>query len=856
MGSVQLGTNRHLRRIEVLIHSFALAVFLAMATSGFGDTGADRTWAEAMAACRRETAADPQGTPRTVLKDRLAQLAEVYPLEQDWWLQDTGGDLGIASDADGLSGWSRRLASRAIEELGEHGASSRRGFEALLREGTGAGDARWLELYRVACQQRRAQRLASLVGRWPQMVFTKHYNLGGSHYAYTEGQSDAQNERTFVPGSALCLLDWDEVRFEGRIRTLLEDPEGVIRDPDVSWDGGRVLFSWKKADRTDDYHLYELEVKSGRVRQLTDGLGFADYEGAYLPDGSIVFNSTRCVQTVDCWWTEVSNLYACDRDGGRIRRLTFDQVHDNYPTVLPDGRLIYTRWEYNDRGQIFVQGLFQMNPDGTGQTEFYGNNSWFPTSILHARGIPGSTKVVAIFSGHHTLQAGKLGLLDPACGRQENTGAQLIAPVRGTPAARIDAYGQDGDLFQYPYPLSESEFVVAYAPRGWAVQPTRFGLFWMARDGRRELLWSDRDLSCCQPVPLAARPLPPARPSRVDYSRADGTIYLEDVYAGPGLAGIARGTVRSLRVVALDYRAAGLGWNYNHGPAGDALISTPVALGNGTWDVKVVLGEARVHSDGSAFFKVPARRPVYFQAIDTNGFAIQTMRSWTTLQPGENAACVGCHESKNATPSLARAPSVAMRAGPQELAPFHGPARGFSFRREIQPILDRHCVRCHPGPDSAIDLRDTPVVEALAKRRWSASYLTLINGRDAALEGNRYLAGHPNTNLNWISAQSAPGLLPPYSAGAARSRWLGLLREGHRGAVLDATELETLACWIDLLVPFCGDYTEANTWTAEEAERYEHFRQKREAMAAGERRSIEALVTAGSSASTRPNDRP
>ena len=179
---------------------------------------------------------------------------------------------------------------------------------------------------------------------------------------------------------------------------------------------------------------------------------------------------------------------------------------------MPDGRIVYTRWEYSDRGQLFVQGLFQMNPDGTGQTELYGNNSWFPTSLLHARGIPGTHKVVAIFSGHHTRQAGKLGIVDPARGRQENAGTQLIAPVRDTPAERIDDYGQDGDLYQYPYPLSESEFVVACAPLGWSRSPTLFKLYWIAADGRRELLAADPDISCNQPVPLAARPKPPVRP--------------------------------------------------------------------------------------------------------------------------------------------------------------------------------------------------------------------------------------------------------------------------------------------------------------------------------------------------------
>ena len=219
--------------------------------------------------------------------------------------------------------------------------------------------------YIRSCEQRRAGRLAAAP---KQIVFAKHFNMGGSHYAYTEAQSDAQHERNFKAGSALCLLDLSGP--DAVVETLLDDPRGVIRDPDVSYDGKRILFAWKKSDREDDYHLYEMDAQTRVIRQLTQGLGVADYEGAYLPGGGILFNSTRCVQTVDCWWTEVSNLYVCDRDGGNIRRLTFDQVHDNYPTVTPDGRILYTRWEYNDRGQLYPQPLFEMNADGTNQREF------------------------------------------------------------------------------------------------------------------------------------------------------------------------------------------------------------------------------------------------------------------------------------------------------------------------------------------------------------------------------------------------------------------------------------------------------------------------------------------------------
>lgn len=773
-----------------------------------------------------------------------ARVETDFPIQSDWVLQDAGKDFHNRFGNESSPELEKKMIARVLDEVGRDGAKSRAEFKELCAAEVAPSDRRWLNLYVRACEQRRGIRLKPLLEQCPKIVFTKHYNLGGSHYAYTEGQSDAQRERHFVPGASLCLLEMNGIY--GDVRTLIHDPDGVIRDPAVSYDGERILFAWKKSDLKDDYHLYEIDVASGSVRQLTFGLGFADYEPAYLPNGDIVFNSTRCVQTVDCWWTEVSNLYTCDKDGDYLRRLTFDQVHTNYPTVRDDGRVIYTRWEYNDRGQIYTQPLFQMNSDGTEQTECYGNNSWFPTTIMHARGIPGSNKVVAILSGHHTHQRGKLAIIDTRKGRQEAAGVQLIAPVRETGAVRVDAYGQDGDQFQYPYPLSGTEFLVTYDPYGSGngryVRP--YAIYFMTIDGRRELLASDPDISCNQPVPLALRKRPHLRPTLVDYRKKTGTYYLQDIYAGASLKGVARGTVKRLRVVGLEYRAAGVGENRNHGPAGSALISTPIAIGNGSWDVKVVLGDATVYEDGSACFTVPARTPVYFQALDEKGHAVQTMRSWSTLQPGEVFSCVGCHESKNSTPLIAKT-TLAMTAGPKPLEPFYGPPRGFSFIKEIQPILDWHCVRCHNGRAESgehKDGRQSPTGEipfnllgkqtadATAGRRWSESYLALTR------------RGQSNELVNWISAQSAPPALSPYHAGAARSRLIAMLETGHEDAKVTREELDKLACWIDLLVPFCGDYTEANAWSPEDVRKYNHFVQKRKRMEEIEQKNIEDLI--------------
>ncbi len=786
---------------------------------------------------------------------QAAELQRTFPVEWDWLRQD--GDLASHPAQIG-----REQVAAVLADLTQPPSPLRAELEALLQSNVAAGDRQWILLHARACEERRARRLTVLLNQPCAIAFIKRGTLRPSFFAYTEGQSDAQAERHFLPGTSLCRLHFSGTR--GVVEPLLDDPHGVLRDPAVSWDGKRLAFAWKKSLNDDDYHLYELDLSNKAVRQVTAGKGVADYEPAYLPNDELIFASTRCVQTVDCWWTEVSNLYACDSNGKRLRRLGFDQVHTVYPQVLDDGRVIYTRWDYNDRGQVFPQPLFQMNADGSGQAGFYANSSWFPTTIAHARGIPGSGQVLAILCGHHTPQTGKLAVIDPARGREENQGVQLVSPERETKAERIDGYGQQGELFCYPFPLDASQWLVSYAPDGWSGSERRggdasFGLYWMDRAGHRELLASDPALPCLQAVVLAARPRPPQRASQIDWKRDTAACYVSDIYQGQGLAGVARGTIRKLRVVALDFRVAGIGENHNGGPAGGALVSTPIAIGNGAWDVKRVLGDATVQEDGSAYFEVPARTPVYFQALDSHGRAVQTMRTWNTLQPGEVASCVGCHENRNSTPLVEPSgTAAALHGAPQKLTPFYGPPRGFSFPREIQPILDRHCIRCHRdrepllamiggsgappldlapakrshGPQQAFTLLGETTADATAKRRWSDAYLVLTRAQpDSGRGGKDPFRGQPNGRLvDWIGVQSPPTALPPASGGSLKSGLLTMLEGGHAEVRLSREELEKIACWIDLFVPYCGDYTEANIWNRQELEKFRHFEDKRQRM--------------------------
>jgi cytochrome c553 len=274
------------------------------------------------------------------------------------------------------------------------------------------------------------------------------------------------------------------------------------------------------------------------------------------------------------------------------------------------------------------------------------------------------------------------------------------------------------------------------------------------------------------------------------------------------------------------------------------MSSTPVSTGNGCWDVKKILGEAKVYEDGSAMFNVPAHTPVYFQAIDKNGSMVQTMRSWSTLMPNETAGCVGCHEDKRNTP-LANHNTLAMKSGPQELAPFFGPPRGFSFVKEVQPILDRACVECHDGEQTdpntgemLVDLSSTRFEDKTSKRMWTHSYLNLTHsGYKQRARGD---ADHEM--LNWVSSQSVPTMLPPYYRGSAKSEIMTMLRDGHGRTNLPPEDLAKFAAWIDLSVPFSGDYIEGNAWNERELEKYILFQRKRERLANEVRKNTEAWI--------------
>ena len=210
------------------------------------------------------------------------------------------------------------------------------------------------------------------------------------------------------------------------------------------------------------------------------------------------------------------------------------------------------------------------------------------------------------------------------------------------------------------------------------------GLYLYDAFGNLTLLHRDRDISSMNPIPIRPRTRAPELANRTDWDGVqEGSFLLQDVYQG--LGSVERGSVKRLRVVGVP-------------PKVQPQMNFPV-LGVSHEDPgKFVLGTVPVEIDGSAYFRVPSGIPVFFQALDAEGLALQTMRSLTYVQPNETLACVGCHESRNASPPATGRPLLAAQRPASRLLPDPSGTWPLRYDELVQPVLDRHCVVCHaPG---------------------------------------------------------------------------------------------------------------------------------------------------------------
>ncbi|MDR0337164.1 MAG: hypothetical protein LBI18_08755, partial [Planctomycetaceae bacterium] len=624
-------------------------------------------------------------------------------------------------------------------------------------------------------QFRREALLANPLMKFDRLLFRRAKNAGLTANWISNAARGKNNY-----GNALVTINPQDP--QGEAQTIIEDPNGsFVGDINLHWDADKALVTALSKERT--WQIFELDLNNKspekQLKQITPQIGndVDNVEGCYVPDGSVIFISTANMMGVPCidGSSPVGNIYRLEQDKKTIRQLTFEQDQDWCPTLLPNGRILYLRWEYIDTPHYFTRLLFHMNPDGTNQVEFYGSNSFWPNSMFYAKPIPdSSTKFAAIISGHHgTARAGELVLFDVTKGRQEADGAIQKIPGYGKPVKPVigdQIVDSVFPKFVFPAPLDENYFIVSAK----LTRNAPWALYLVDTFDNMIKLREEADYGLFEPTPIIKRTQPPVQLNRVNREAKESNVFITDTYFGEGLKDVPKGTVKKFRVFAFNYGYRGIGSHAYFGM-------------ESCWDARRIIGEVPVYEDGSASFTIPANTPLAIQPLDEKGRALQLMRTWFVGMPGETQACSGCHESQNTgAPTKS---TLAMGKSPTPIKPFLGKERPFSFKHEVQPVLDRYCVGCHNGSEEQKN-RPNFADKTAGHRGFSKSYHALHPFvRRPGPEGDYYI-------------------LKPLEFHASSSELFQLLEKGHYGVEVDADSMRRLYTWVDLNVPYFGTWAE------------------------------------------------
>lgn len=559
---------------------------------------------------------------------------------------------------------------------------------------------------------------------------------------------------------------------------------GILTDAMLHWDGDKVLFT--STDDRNRFQVYQVGVDGMQAKRVTNSkdedLEF--FDAAYLPNGKIVvasnvgYHGVPCVNGADV----VGNYALYDPKTNQMRRLTFDQDNNWNATVLRNGKVMYTRWEYTDLMHYYSRIVFTMNPDGTQQKALFGSGAMFPNSTFDMQQLPeNGNRFIGVISGHHGIaRSGRLIIFDPTKARKGVEGMIQEIPHRDRaiiPLVKDELVNGVWPQFLKPHPLSDDFYLVAAKMD----ESSLWGIYLVDTYDNMTLVAQMEGVGYINPIPMKKREVPAAIPETVPMdissSPMESTVFIQDIYEGEGLKGVPRGTVKEFRV--LSYEFAYVNTLSDH-------VNNGIQSG---WDIKRELGRVKVEADGSAVFKIPANIPVSLQPLDSTGAAVQLMRSWFVGMPGEVVSCVGCHEDQNQIAKPNR--SIASKKKPDVIVAPKGGVRPFTFELEVQPILDRACIACHnielkAGGIDYTKGRMTGISDWAGTRYFSESYL----------------AFHPYFYRQGPEAEMA--VLNPYEYNVANSEMIQMLRNGHHGVKLNEQEWDRLITWVDFNLPYGG----------------------------------------------------
>jgi len=674
----------------------------------------------------------------------------------------------------------------------------------------------------------RKQAAAKAAGlmNFKKLVFVKRQTYHSSHF-YTD----------FIDGCGryggnLCVLD---MKTKKVTELIPEMKSGIFGRFDLHFDAKRIVFDWKKAPK-EGFRIYEIGidpvkgVRTSGPKQLTfppddeqarikkydnSFLGGTarmyyhqtdDMHPCYLPDGGIMLVSTRCEYGTLCDAPDVLTttvMYRMDGDGKNMQKLTNSPVSEFSPSMMADGRVLYTRWEYVDKGQIGIKCLWAMYPDGSGTVEIYGNDIHLPPTFLHGRQIPGQRNLFVMLGTPHWPQSGigtviRVDTTKDIRTREPMTYITPHVDVKQEPGWNHLVNGKwvrhtNGPLYMDPYPLSKSTFLVAYNPdKKWS-DPVAYGLYSLTASGAHVKIHTEPKTSCWQPYPLRTREIPPVLRAVLDPELARKNLAVctvQDIYFG--MEGIKRGEVKYIRIMEQLPRP----WDCRRfwDQRGKLTRHTRLASLGTALAGKAMWGVVPVEEDGSAHFTVPADRNIYFHALDENYMELQRERTYVNYRPGEKRSCVGCHETPNDSPPHRGKLPIAMKRPPSSPGPQPGDKTGrqvMHYPAYVQPVLDKHCVRCHGEKEPAAKLDLTGALTT----QFSRSYENLMRRRMVP------------TYREFSDWEGSP-YSPPKSIGSHRSKLIAQVRKGCTGndRKLPLADFVKLATWVDASGVYFGSY--------------------------------------------------
>ena len=688
-----------------------------------------------------------------------------------------------------------------------------------------------------AAKAMRKELIAGKLG-FTDILLVKRKPLNISHvYVYhVEG---------FRPGGGLYIYSADT----GETKCIFDAGKGMITTADLSYDSKEVVFALRRGghvasnpvahiedisyykDEKSNYQIFKIGIDGKGLTQLTTGK-FNNLDPCWLPDGGIGFISDRKPAYAYCYVVTSPVLYRMESDGSKQIRLSANYLMDFTPSVLNDGRIVYTRWEYVDRPACPIQSLWAIKPDGTGLSVFYGNRVISPGTFMDAQPIPGTNQVVATATNHNGSCRGGIVAIDPSKGVNSPKAIRNLTPEINIYAHRIGGGPWGNGMldtrvrgqYEKPFAISASRFLVS---KGGTIQLRDFDA------NAISLISPEGGMGWYCPMPVRKTKLPAllfgsiaALPKDGSVSGAWATMYMQDVYNGLE-PHVRRGQIKQIAVIQEIEKSTHSPQN-NHRLDGRGMrniavfgFQFPLVSCGATYAPKKVWGFADVQKDGSAAFKVPSEVPIYFLALDAEGRALQRMRSFTHLMPGEIQGCVGCHADRNSVASSGpKLMATAIRRKPQELqAPAWG-VKGFSYQEVVQGVFDRNCLKCHNErkQDGNVDLSGDMTdffnvsYDILARTGTQSERRWIHHGSPSGAKYDKVRGMSPYTEWIWTINGAGANVLEikPMRWGSPASKLAEIIRTGHpdkngkKQVNVPPADRKRVYLWIDLNVPYYG----------------------------------------------------